>query len=63
MGVNVQCPFCFETFSIQVHAEDGSEQSFVYDCEVCCNPIDITVTVSENENGEPEFSVSSEKSN
>ncbi len=55
----VQCPFCFESFHLPMNAEDGSEQHFVYDCEVCCHPIALTLHF----NGEELLSVSAEKSN
>ncbi|MDX1271927.1 CPXCG motif-containing cysteine-rich protein [Bizionia paragorgiae] len=36
------CPFCWETISMLL---DSSviKQSYVEDCEVCCNPIQISV--------------------
>jgi hypothetical protein len=39
----IQCPYCWETFSILVDPSEGEDQSFVYDCEVCCRPIDVQV--------------------
>ncbi|MBC7385099.1 MAG: CPXCG motif-containing cysteine-rich protein [Cryobacterium sp.] len=41
----IQCPYCWESFSILVDPSEGEEQSFVYDCEVCCRPIDVEVIV------------------
>lgn len=37
-----QCPYCWETISVLL---DPSEpvQNYVEDCEVCCNPIQISV--------------------
>ena len=55
---SVQCPFCFEKFSIEIYQADGEEQSFVYDCEVCCHPIDISVRFLSEE----EIDLSAEKS-
>jgi len=42
----VQCPYCWESFSLLV---DGSveSQEYVEDCEVCCRPIDFAVEVDE----------------
>jgi len=36
-----QCPYCWETISMLL---DNSirQQTYVEDCEVCCNPIQIT---------------------
>jgi hypothetical protein len=44
----VQCPYCWERFSILV---DGSveAQSYVEDCEICCRPIDFDVSIDEND--------------
>lgn len=41
----IQCPYCWETFSILVDASEGEDQTFVYDCEVCCRPIDVHVRI------------------
>ena len=36
-----QCPYCWETISMLL---DSSlrQQTYVEDCEVCCNPIQIS---------------------
>ncbi len=41
-----QCPCCWEDISMLLDYS-VSHQSYVEDCEVCCNPIQITVSVSE----------------
>jgi hypothetical protein len=43
---SVQCPYCWESFTLLV---DGSvdQQEYVEDCEVCCRPIDFIVTIDE----------------
>ena len=40
----ISCPYCGETITILV---DGSlpEQQYVEDCQVCCRPIVLNVTV------------------
>ncbi len=40
------CPYCFEEISFLI---DGSEsrQSYIEDCEVCCNPIEVEIHLSE----------------
>ncbi len=48
MLVPVQCPFCFEVSSITVFVEDGLEQQFTTDCEVCCHPMDLNVRFEED---------------
>jgi hypothetical protein len=44
---SVQCPYCWEHFTLLV---DGSveDQEYVEDCEVCCRPIDFIVLVDED---------------
>ncbi len=37
------CPYCWQTFSIVLDLS-VEEQSYVEDCEVCCNPIQICYT-------------------
>ena len=41
----ISCPYCGELITILV---DGSveEQQYIEDCQVCCRPINIRVTVS-----------------
>jgi hypothetical protein len=39
--VTVQCPYCGEGFDTAVDLSAGSF-SYVEDCQVCCQPIDIT---------------------
>ncbi len=46
--IAIQCLYCFETFTITATAEDGNEQNFIYDCEICCHPIQITLVRNEN---------------
>ncbi len=41
----IQCPYCWEHFTILVDPSEGEEQAFVYDCEVCCRPIDVLIKI------------------
>ena len=43
-----QCPHCWEEVSILVDVSVSS-QSYIEDCEVCCNPIQFYVSVEEGE--------------
>ncbi len=49
--VDIPCPYCGEWIGIVV---DGSvdQQSYVEDCQVCCRPIQIHVSIGED--GMPE---------
>ncbi|MCX7551840.1 CPXCG motif-containing cysteine-rich protein [Xanthomarina sp. F2636L] len=37
-----QCPYCWETISMLLDSSQ-LEQVYIEDCEVCCNPIQISV--------------------
>jgi hypothetical protein len=37
LEVTVQCPYCWEQFSLLIDASVES-QEYVEDCEVCCRP-------------------------
>lgn len=37
-----QCPYCWETISFLIDTSVTS-QTYIEDCEVCCNPIEIAV--------------------
>lgn len=41
------CPYCMSEITIQLDLSGGRIQEFVYDCEVCCHPIDIRVKTDE----------------
>ncbi|MEX2525445.1 MAG: CPXCG motif-containing cysteine-rich protein [Gammaproteobacteria bacterium] len=45
----VQCPCCGESIEILVDTSIG-EQEYVEDCQVCCEPMIITVTFPESGN-------------
>ncbi len=42
-----QCPYCWEEISMLL--DPSQNQTYIEDCEVCCNPIKVSV---EFENGE-----------
>lgn len=46
--VNIQCPYCGEPMLRCIETVSGS-QEYVEDCEVCCQPILMNVSVSEGE--------------
>lgn len=37
-----QCPYCWEQISMLVDVSQ-THQKYIEDCEICCNPIQITV--------------------
>ena len=42
-----QCPHCWENISMVLDASVSS-QTYIEDCEVCCNPIEVTPSFQEN---------------
>jgi hypothetical protein len=43
-----QCPYCWEEISMLLDTSILN-QTYVEDCEVCCNPIEISPQFLENE--------------
>ena len=43
-----QCPHCWEEISMLIDAS-VCQQTYIEDCEVCCNPIEITSRFETNE--------------
>jgi hypothetical protein len=39
--VKIKCPFCLQRQTLLIEPDGGESQSIVYDCEVCCHPMDI----------------------
>lgn len=39
----ISCPYCGEEISVGIDPTAGSVQSYVEDCEVCCQPWMVTV--------------------
>ena len=45
-GAIAMCPYCGEEVAISIDPSGGVEQTYVEDCEVCCNPWNVTVRYS-----------------
>jgi hypothetical protein len=43
-----QCPYCWEEISMILDSS-VRQQTYIEDCEVCCNPIEITPIFEYNE--------------
>ncbi|MCB0210254.1 MAG: CPXCG motif-containing cysteine-rich protein [Anaerolineae bacterium] len=41
------CPHCWQEISMLLDTSSG-DQSYIEDCEICCNPIEITYRVEDN---------------
>ncbi len=46
--VSFQCPYCFQTISMVFESMYGG-QSYIEDCEVCCQPIEVSYRIHEGE--------------
>ena len=44
---SVSCPYCGEAFETRVDVSAGSA-SYIEDCQICCQPIEMTLTVSDS---------------
>jgi transcription elongation factor Elf1 len=44
---NISCPYCGEMITVLVDLSE-EQQQYIEDCQVCCRPIDIHITVSAN---------------
>jgi len=45
-AVTIDCPYCGEPIEILLEPSEDS-QRYIEDCQVCCRPITISVTVDE----------------
>lgn len=43
-----QCPYCWEDISMLIDMSQ-STQTYIEDCEVCCNPIQLHLSISDQE--------------
>jgi hypothetical protein len=55
--VLIHCPYCGEAIEILVDGSAGS-QNYFEDCQVCCRPIDISVSLDSD--GDPQVRVATE---
>lgn len=37
-----KCPYCLEKISMLLDVSEEGSQTYIEDCEVCCNPIQLT---------------------
>lgn len=45
--ITVQCPFCAQTFPVELDVTGGRDQVFIVDCEVCCRPVECHLQFDE----------------
>jgi hypothetical protein len=54
---DIHCPYCGEPNEILLDASAGDQQ-YIEDCQVCCRPITLTVTLDEDD--EPQVTAAGE---
>lgn len=42
------CPYCWQEISFILDLSE-SEQEYIEDCEICCNPVKVSFTTEEGE--------------
>lgn len=43
------CPYCGERVSVLLDLATDGAQSYIEDCEVCCQPIQLTISAEEEQ--------------
>lgn len=43
-----QCPYCWEHISMLIDTS-LTNQNYIEDCEVCCNPIQLSIAIKNQE--------------
>jgi hypothetical protein len=43
---SIQCPYCGESIDIVID-DSVEQQQYIEDCQVCCRPINIGVTIGD----------------
>ena len=46
-SVDIQCPYCGESIEILIDDSAGA-QRYIEDCQVCCRPIVVSVSIDED---------------
>lgn len=60
VATEVHCPYCGEPVEISLDPGSGSEQHYVEDCQVCCQPWRVSVYYDEEEHAEVQVSAEDE---
>lgn len=47
LAATVTCPYCGENVELAIDPGGGAVQRYIEDCEVCCRPMELTVTWDE----------------
>lgn len=47
--VDIICPYCGQRIDIFIDYSGGVYQSYIEDCQVCCQPLQLQIDLSEEE--------------
>lgn len=47
LTAQVVCPYCGEEIELAIDPGGGAVQRYIEDCEVCCRPMELTVSWDE----------------
>jgi transposase-like protein len=47
--LKVRCPYCGKSNEIYIDFSGGEHQSYVEDCQICCQPWQLEVDLSDEE--------------
>ena len=56
----IYCPYCGETLEVAIDCS-VRRQEYIEDCQVCCRPIVLRVTLDDGEDGPPLVTARSEE--
>lgn len=48
--IEISCPYCGEINIIEIDITEGLSQIFVQDCEVCCRPVELNISIDRDSN-------------
>jgi hypothetical protein len=48
----VYCPYCGATQWIEIDVSGGLRQQYIEDCQICCRPMDISVSIVDDTQAE-----------
>ena len=49
LETEVVCPYCGETITVFIDQGGGESQRLISDCDVCCRPIELFVSIGEED--------------
>jgi len=47
--VDIICPYCGQRIDIFIDYSGGVHQNYIEDCQVCCQPLQLQIDLSEEE--------------